>query len=127
MNNNLFSATRDREMIEAGGFFCQACLVGKPLDDRSTDPRYCLGCYEFLRAEAKLERQTKKAFWVPAADYIGRGEALPIQKKPVAKLPDKGMTPAGIMQHPVGRPRKEGKVHRTTEWRRKKVMQGVLL
>lgn len=123
MNDSYFSAVRDREVIEAGGFFCQACLVGKPLDDRSADPRYCLGCYEFLRDEAKLERRTKKASWTPVADYTGQGGALPIQKKPVAKLPDKGIAPVGmlhpqktgVMQHPGGRPRKEGKVHRTTE------------
>ena len=65
MNNNLFSATRDREMIEAGGFFCEACLVDKPLDDRSPDPRYCLGCYEFLQGEAGLLTRGKHPAWLP--------------------------------------------------------------
>lgn len=127
MTDNLFATDRDRAIIEAGGFFCEACLVGKPLDDVSPNPRYCLGCYEVLSAEAKLLGRGKKPSWLPVVDHSRRVRALPAQQEPVAKLCDKGKQPLGIMQHAVGRPRKGGKVHRTTEWRRKKAEQGVLL
>ena len=49
-----------------GGFFCQACLMDKPPDDISPDLRYCLGCHEFLSAEAKVLSETKQK-WAPKA------------------------------------------------------------
>lgn len=50
---NYFNSHRDAEVITTGGFFCQACLVGKPVEERSMDSRYCQGCYEFLEEELK--------------------------------------------------------------------------
>jgi hypothetical protein len=60
-----FSAEHDREVIEAGGFFCHACLVGKPAVEQSPDPRYCQGCYEFLMHEASLLDQRSRPKWLP--------------------------------------------------------------
>jgi len=120
-----FSAAKDRAIIEAGGFFCESCLTGKPAGEQSPDPRYCHSCFKFLLNEAALLSLSRgKPGWGPVP---GRAEALPAVKKVVAKLPDKGITPVGVLQHPAGRPRKEGKVHRTTEWRRKKEIQGLLV
>lgn len=65
MKNGYFSATRDREVIEAGGFFCTACLMGKPASDQSADPRYCQGCYEFLLEEAELYNSRRNTAWHP--------------------------------------------------------------
>lgn len=70
---------------------------------------------------------------VCAGSVSGVTETPQDTKKLVAKLPIKGIgrelpqqpQKVTIMQHSVGRPRKEGPVHRTTKWRREK--QGVLL
>ena len=74
----------------------------------------------------------------PVEEEMLVGETTPnvidtIQIKPVVVLqqPTKGNLltvgkKQGVMQH-RGRPRKEGKVHRTTEWRRRQEHQGVLL
>ena len=56
-----FDIKRDLEIIKDGGFFCQACVVGK--DDQSPDPRYCQGCYGLLLQETKLA--PGKASWKP--------------------------------------------------------------
>lgn len=68
MTTRIFDSQRDKEIISAGGFFCQACLVGKPADDQSRDPRYCLGCYEVLlqEAEALVASGNKhRPSWIP--------------------------------------------------------------
>ncbi len=49
-------------------FFCHSCLIHKPLDDKSADPRYCQGCYDFLIEEARVLniRGNKSRFgWIP--------------------------------------------------------------
>jgi len=60
-----FDIKRDIETVNAGGFFCQACVVGKPLDDISPDPRYCQGCYDVLVAEADMIVGHVKKDWAP--------------------------------------------------------------
>ncbi len=50
----MFDIKRDNAIIEAGGFWCSACLSGKPAGEQSRDPRYCQGCYDGLMIEAKL-------------------------------------------------------------------------
>ena len=110
-----------------GGFFCQACLVDKPLDDISPDSRYCLMCFEFLTKEAELVPASRgKPPWVPVSN---RAEVAPSREKAVAKPLTNGKPPVGVLQHPGGRPIKEGEVHRTTEWRRQraKEVQGVMV
>ena len=63
MIEGYFNIKRDNELIAGGGFWCNACLVGKPASELSPDPRYCQFCYEFLLDEAKL--LTGKPAWVP--------------------------------------------------------------
>jgi len=60
-----FSARRDREIVANGGFFCQACLVGKPAGEQSPDPRYCQGCCKFLFEEAEFLPDGKRPRWIP--------------------------------------------------------------
>jgi len=62
-----FDIQRDIEIETTGGFFCQACVVGKPASEQSPDPRYCLGCYEFLLHEASLLNPRNRPRWVPRA------------------------------------------------------------
>jgi hypothetical protein len=64
-NNGYFDIKRDIEVIKAGGFFCEACLVGKTVPEASPDPRYCQGCYEFLLKEAELLPNNKRPKWIP--------------------------------------------------------------
>jgi len=44
-----FNIAEDFKVIKDGGFFCQACLVGKDKAAISPDPRYCQDCYDVLR------------------------------------------------------------------------------
>jgi len=62
-----FDIKRANELIAAGThFWCKACLVARPLDDRSPDRRYCQGCYDFLLKEAEmLTGHIKKPTWIP--------------------------------------------------------------
>ena len=61
----------------------------------------------------------------------GVSQTTPVQEKPVTKpqlegnLPVQKVTEVLLHKNKGGRPRKEGKVHRQTKWRREK--QGVLL
>jgi len=57
MGKRYFDVHRDFAVIKDGGFFCQACLMGKEKTTISPDPRYCQNCYDFLR-EA-LETDTR--------------------------------------------------------------------
>jgi len=61
-------------------FFCEACLVDKPLDDRSADPRYCQGCCDFLLKEASLFPAKIRPAWMPK---IGDKKVLPIPQDAV--------------------------------------------
>lgn len=62
----IFDSKRDCEFIAAGThFFCQTCLVARPVSDRSPDPRYCWGCYDFLAEEAKMLPANKRPAWIP--------------------------------------------------------------
>lgn len=79
-----FSAVRDREVIEAGGFYCEACLTGKPASEQSRNRRYCQGCYDYLRAEGAYKTPANGAEGVVAVvngDEMGcdngvRGESV---------------------------------------------------
>ena len=65
MPENYFDIKRDIEIERKGGFFCQACIVGKPAKEISPDPRYCLGCYELLVKEAEKDTSRRVAEWKP--------------------------------------------------------------
>jgi len=63
---NIFDSKRDNELIKAGThFWCQTCVVARPLKEQSPDPRYCKSCYVFLKAEASLITSTKRPGWIP--------------------------------------------------------------
>lgn len=68
-NNGYFDIKRDNELIAAGThFWCEACLMAKPVDDMSRDQRYCQGCYDFLVYEAALlveKGSTRRPYWWP--------------------------------------------------------------
>ena len=59
-----------KRLENAGGFFCEACLMDKLVDRRSPDPRYCQDCYDFLTEEAKLLSGTRCPKWVPKKSLI---------------------------------------------------------
>jgi hypothetical protein len=64
-----FDIKRDNELIAAGThFWCEACLIARPLDDQSPDPRYCQGCYDFLLKEARMLKEAgswRRPDWIP--------------------------------------------------------------
>lgn len=136
--NSYFDIKRDREIIESGGFFCAACLVGKPVTEQSPDSRYCEGCYDLLKKEAALLPPTKRPGWIPqnlqkakeaSASVVSDGaEALPAKEIGVSKIVPPVIPPvkppqiqkSGILKQKRGRPKKTGEVSRVTEWRRRK-------
>ena len=127
LDNKYFSSARDRDVEAADGFWCRSCLISKEIGEQSQDQRYCSGCFEFLLNEAALLTSGKRPEWVPvgAGEPSSRAEALSTLEEVDAKLPINGILPVAVMQHAGGRPRKEGRVHRTTTWRRQK--QGMLV
>lgn len=64
-NNGYFDIKHDIAVINAGDFFCEGCLVGKPTGEVSPDPRYCQGCYEFLLKEAEMDGGRRSGDWKP--------------------------------------------------------------
>ena len=74
----IFDSKRDAEIIAAGGFFCRACVVGKPPDELSPDDRYCQGCYDFLTAEAAYLHESKHPAWVPRISKRGTEKPIPV-------------------------------------------------
>jgi len=62
-----FDTKRDNELIAAGThFYCEGCLVAKPIADRSPDPRYCRDCNDFLAGEAEaLGPGRRGGAWIP--------------------------------------------------------------
>jgi hypothetical protein len=69
-NDGYFNIKRDNELIAAGThFWCEACLVARPLDNQSLDPRYCMSCYDFLNKEAEMLKETgtwRRPGWIAA-------------------------------------------------------------
>ena len=151
----MFNIKHDTEVEKGEGFFCEVCLVGKPAGEQSTDPRYCQGCYENLQQE-KREMELPKDYWSKDGNFFvhygekwgitknlatvclgrvtetdsGASEALPARENPVSKLLVNGnpLPPTYETKYQgTGRPKKEGEVSRTTEWRRKKKLQEMLL
>jgi len=62
----IFDAKRDRELIAAGThFWCETCLIAKPLGEQSPDSRYCQGCHDFLLREAETLDPSRKPSWIP--------------------------------------------------------------
>jgi len=115
-----FSIEKDNEIIGAGGFLCEGCFLGKPIEEQSDDPRYCYSCFKFLSDEAVIlgikSSKGKKVSWVPVPS---RAETTPVVEERLKRLPDHKRIPSGVLQRPVVDLRASGgKIHRG---------QGVLL
>ena len=84
--SELFSSKRDAEVIAAGGFYCYACAVGKPIDEQSPDPRYCGGCKELLLSDARIdEERPVRVVKVPRKPGTVSRAAVRKAKKPPAR------------------------------------------
>ena len=64
-DSGYFESKRDKETINAGGFFCFGCLTGKPASKLSPDPRYCQGCYDLFLKEAEMLSPGRRSQWAP--------------------------------------------------------------
>ena len=92
----MFSSGRDRAVIEAGGFFCCACLEGKPASEASADPGLCQRCRDVLEADKKTtelaREQSRQAVASPegcgktSLEGIQRSEVLPRAYSPSASF-----------------------------------------
>ena len=80
-----FSIERAITIEKAGGFWCHACLVGRPALEQSPDGRYCQGCYEFLIAEAEMLPATKRPSWRPKPQK-GQEKAIPVSQDVVSNM-----------------------------------------
>ena len=111
-----FSELYRPELAKAGThFFCHACLVHRPVDDRSPDERYCQQCFEFLSDEmaaAKKNNQKQAAWWPEASDKcakntdeIANKETLPTrlfaQPDKAPEPPDSGLKGRPVMSLPM--------------------------
>ena len=86
-----FNIKQDVKIERAGGFWCEACLTGKPAAEQSPDPRYCQNCFTFLLDEATLlPARRKSPKWVPIKSIL-RPLALSVPRQAVTKLSDKGV------------------------------------
>ena len=65
MMEGQFNSKRDISIVNNGGLFCEACLVGKAPEEQASDPRYCQSCFGFLMEEAKLVTRWKIPEWIP--------------------------------------------------------------
>jgi len=61
-----FDTKRDNELIAAGThFYCEGCLIARPKDKQSPDPRYCQDCHDFLAGEAAMIGPGRGGSWIP--------------------------------------------------------------
>ena len=108
-NKGYFDTERVNELIAAGShFWCNACLGAVPLDDQSPDPRYCLGCYEFLLKEAKRLNPGKRSKWIPKKPRRGRGlkpQPLPDASASMDTIKEKTMKPSSTLTNYVHPPK----------------------
>jgi len=65
LNNGYFDTKRDIAIFNDGGFFCQACLMGKSAAEQSPDQRYCQLCYDILLKEVEMLTGHQRAEWKP--------------------------------------------------------------
>jgi hypothetical protein len=132
-----FNADQDADLIAAGThFYCKTHMTARPNSEKSPDPRYCQGCYEFLLNEAAMLSPNKKPSWVPkdgGTPDLNHADTKQSNKNDVTKIIQQGNLPSGIMlqEKRRGRPlKKEGEtITRMTAWRRrqKEQLQGVLI
>jgi len=59
-NTVIFDIKRDNELIANGThFWCETCLVARPLSKQSPDHRYCQSCYDFLLNEVEILKESR--------------------------------------------------------------------
>lgn len=68
--SKLIDSTNENELIKAGSHFhCSGHLQAVPISQKSPDPRYCQGCFDFLTSEWQSLKENgihlKRADWVP--------------------------------------------------------------
>ncbi len=126
MNTNYFSIKRDLEIEGDGGFWCEACIIGKPQTEASPDPRYCQGCFEVLSEEAKLDKSWARSGWKPIISPSDNAVDSKIEGEKPTTYPDgqaEVLTRTNILQNRAlqnptrnprinlgGRPRKEAPI-----------------
>ncbi len=88
-----YDIKRDTKAVNAGGFFCQVCCVGKPSSEASSDPRYCLACFEFLMDEAAQLTAGKRPRWMPKRPRID-----PIAAQKAIRVSEQGEQVGGAVQ-----------------------------
>lgn len=72
-----FDIKRDNQLIANGShFWCTTCLMARPLDDLSPDPRYCQGCYDFLLKEVEMLNSGKRLQWISRVPPEPIGKAV---------------------------------------------------
>jgi len=81
-----FNIEMDNETVSAGGFFCEACLMGKPSTEQAPDQRYCQGCFEVLSKEADLLPPKKRPKWVPKSPKISPQKTIPVPQHVVLNM-----------------------------------------
>jgi hypothetical protein len=82
-----FDIKRDNQLIFTGKFFwCNSCLVARPISEQSPDNRYCQSCFETLKEEAKLLHQ-KKPSWIPNPSIKPKQKGTIMSKKGVTMPP----------------------------------------
>jgi hypothetical protein len=116
-----FDTKRDNQLIASGNYFwCEACLKARPLDDQSPDPRYCLGCYEFLLKEAiLLPPKQGRPKWVPKAkEAVKSGAGISgypprIMATVKGKKSEVAIIPPSVSTRPIVKRIRRGPKHRT--------------
>lgn len=95
MTEPIFSIRRDNELIRAGThFWCETCVVARPLKEQSPDPRYCQGCYEFLLKEAEL-LGGRKPTWAPK-------DSQPVTRRPPEPVGEPVQPASGVGHNYIG-------------------------
>ncbi|MBN1189577.1 MAG: hypothetical protein JXA46_07490 [Dehalococcoidales bacterium] len=88
---NGFEMESEMDKIESGEYFwCKGHIGAVPINEISPDRRYCLDCYNVLKAEASQSGSWRKASWIPK-DNTGKlsgshHTAMENNKKPVTTL-----------------------------------------
>ncbi len=68
-----FSIVEDNELISQGShFFCKACLVAVPVDQRSSNPDYCRQCWASLEVDRIAAVDRSRGKWTGAAYSTGK-------------------------------------------------------
>lgn len=109
----IFSAVRDREIIEAGGFLCKACLVGKPISEQSPNTKYCVSCYEFIKEAEQVDNWKLKTTLDTSPNT---DKTSPVRKNKAIRASSKESHPRKVKPHKFalqplrrGRPKKNNK------------------